>query len=127
MAINQLFKIKPSIDILNKLAFIFGIDLNNLDKKYTFTKKELLEINIETKYDIIKELLKQYYLPCKQKTYLTNLKLQKCITIFRQLLKLYNYSLHSEEKYSNSKKYIIYKIIFNKINNDKIDGIINFD
>ena len=79
------------------------------------------------KYDIIKELLKQYYLPCKQKTYLNNFKLQKCITIFRQLLKLYNYSLLSEEKYSNSKKYIIYKIIFNKINNEKIDGIINFD
>ena len=39
MAINQLFKLKPSIDILNKLAVIFGIDLKNLDKKYTLLKK----------------------------------------------------------------------------------------
>ena len=50
------------------------------------------------------------------------------LTILRQLLKLYNYSLKSYEKYSNSKKYIVYSIIHNKIDStEAIDGIINFD
>ena len=91
MAINQLFKIKPSFEILLKICFLYGIDLNNLEKKNTFTKMELIELQIENYFEIIQELLEQYYLPCKNKKYLECINIKKCITILRQLLKLYNY------------------------------------
>ena len=128
MAINQLFKIKPSFETLLKICFLYGIDLNNLDKKYTFTKMDLIELQIENYFEMIKNLLCQYYLPCKNKKYLECIDIKKSITILRQLLKLYNYSLLSSEHYNNSKKYIVYTIKYNKIETkQKINGIINFD
>ena len=60
---------------------------------------ELIELQIENYYDMIKYMLSQYYLPCKNKKYLECINTKKCITILRQLLKLYNYSyLDSKEK-----------------------------
>lgn len=128
MAVNQLFKTKPNIDIIIKICTFFGIDLNNLDKKKTFTKKELDDIKLKDKYAEIKLLLINYYLPCKTKIYLEDMTIKKCITILRQLMKLYNYSVISSEHYNNSKKYIVYTIHYNNVVNDTlIDGVINFD
>ena len=128
MAINQLFKIKPTIEIFQQICLLFNIDIKNLDKKYSFTKKELIEDNFETHFDTIIKLLDCYYLPCKKKIYLDNITIQKSITLLRQLLKLYNYSLKSEEHYNNSKKYIMYSVIYNKKNNNvSTNGIISFD
>ena len=128
MAVNQLFKTKPTIDIIIKICSFFGIDLNNIDKKNSFTKKELDDINLQDNFNEIKLLLTQFYLPCKTKIYLENITIKKCITILRQILKLYNYSVISCEHYNNSKKYIVYTIKYNiSVNNTIIDGIINFD
>jgi hypothetical protein len=128
MAVNQLFKTKPTIDVIIKICTFFGIDLNNIDKKKTFTKKELDDIKLKDKYDEIKLLLINYYLPCKTKIYLEDMTIKKCITILRQIMKLYNYSVISSEHYNNSKKYIVYTINYNNIiNNTLIDGVINFD
>ena len=128
MAINQLFIVKPPIDILFEICLFFAIDLNNLEKNNTFTKEDLVDINFKENYEKIINLLDEYYLNCKKKIYFDNINDKKCITILRQLLKLYNYSLKSTEKYCNSKKYIVYSIIYNKIDStESIDGIINFD
>ena len=43
--------------------------------------------------------LDDYYLPCKKKIYLNDHDFEKCITILRQCIKLYNYKLVSKEKY----------------------------
>ena len=128
MAINQLFIQKPPIDILVEICLLFGIDLNNLEKNNTFTKEDLVDMNFKENYEKIINLIDNYYLNCKKKIYLHNISDKKCITILRQLLKLYNYSLKSNEKYCNSKKYIVYSVIYNKIDStEAIDGIINFD
>jgi hypothetical protein len=128
MAINQLFINKPPIDILVKIALFFGIDLHNLESNNTFTKQELVDMNLKDNYTIIINLLDEYYLNCKKKIYFDNINDKKCITILRQLLKIHNYSLKSTEKYCNSTKYVMYSIIYNKIDStEAIDGIINFD
>jgi hypothetical protein len=128
MAINQLFKIKPSFDSLLKLCFFFGVDITNIEVKKSFTKLDLLDLKIESSFGEIEQLIGHYYLPCKHKKYLECIDIKKCITILRQFLKLYNYSLISSEHYNNSKKYIIYTIIYNKIENkESFNGIINFD
>lgn len=128
MAINQLYKIKPPIEVLNKLLEMIHLDLEN-DINLTFSLKGLKESNLESKFISINNLLQKYYIPCKKKIYLDNLNIKKFITILRQLLKLYNYKLYSINKYSNGYKYILYNIT--KIINDnikkEINCIISFD
>lgn len=128
MAINQLFKLKPSKEILKEILQYININIDNIDNK-SFSIKDLYENKIEAKFVLIKEKLGPYYLPCKRNVYLENLTIKKFITILRQLLKLYNYKLQSHDKYINGNKYLIYSIIsIQNINNYKdINCIISFD
>ena len=129
MAINQLFKIKPSKGLLKEILLYINIDLDNIEKKDCFSIKDIIDSKIDTKFILIKEKLDNYYLPCKKKIYLDNLTIKKFITILRQLLKLYNFKLQTFDKYNNGNKYIIYYIIsIQNINNKKeINCIISFD
>ena len=123
---NQNFNKNPDMQIIQSILETFGLD--NLEDDRFFTKEHMKEIKTVENLTLLKEKLNEYYLPCKSKIYLKDLTEKKCITILRQLLKLYNYSLNSTEKYCNSTKYIVYSIIYNKIDStEAIDGIINFD
>ena len=42
---------------------------------------------------------------------MNNITIAKSITILRQFLKAFDYTLHSQEKYVNCKKFLVYKII----------------
>ena len=55
-------------------------------------------------------ILKEFYLPCKSKLFLDNLNLKKCITITRQILKLYDYDIVSVERSVNTKKTLFYHL-----------------
>ena len=55
-------------------------------------------------------ILREYYFPCKAKLFLDNLNLKKCITIARQLLKLYDYDILSIERSVNTKKILFYHL-----------------
>lgn len=129
MTINQLFKKKPQKELVEKVLNIFG--LSNFDDTKNFTKKDLENIDTLNNILSIKDLLEEYYLPCKKKVYLDNLTLKKCITILRQLVKLYDYTLKSNEKYIKGEKIIIYYIvpISMKSQNNKIEKncVISFD
>ena len=127
MAINQLFKNKPPYHIVLKICLYFGIDLNDLSKKNSFTKNELVKLDIESKFTEFEEVLKQYYIPCKCKIYLNNITISKSVTILRQLLKLYSFKISSNESYNNSKKYIIYVITQNENKQLTNNGVIKFD
>ena len=73
-------------------------------------------------------MLDIHYLECKKQIYFKDLTDKKCITILRQILRLYNYSVKSSEKYADSRKYILYTVIYNKPESSEgIDGIIKFD
>tara|TARA_B110001469_G_C9399343_1_gene205349 strand:- start:48 stop:434 length:387 start_codon:yes stop_codon:yes gene_type:complete len=128
MAINQLFKIKPTYDLLIKLCFYFMIDLNNLEQKKSFTINELNDIKFDVHIKKIHDMLYPYYLECKSKIYLNNLNKKKIITLLRQILKVYDYKLISTNNYTKSKKYILYTIrkkeAQKKIN---INGVLIFD
>ena len=127
MAINQLFKIKPPFNFILQIALLYGITLDNLSKKSTFTKQELVKLDIVNKIEEIKDKLDNFYLKCKSKIYLNEINVTKCVTILRQLLKLYNYKIQSSEHYNNSKKYIVYTIILNENKPLQNNGIIQFD
>ena len=130
MSINQLFKIKPSIELINEILEYLNIDLNSIETKNYFTMNENIVNNIQENVENIKQKLKDYYIPCKKKIYIDNIDIKKFITIIRQLLKLHNYKLNSIDKYNNGKKYIFYYIISIKNTHNikkDINCIISFD
>jgi len=126
---NQLFaKINPPFDLVKK---ILGLLINYPfdDLHYEFTKKIIIEKKVLDKIGPYIEELKKYYLKCKHAKYLENIDEKKYITILRQIMHPYNYSIKAYEKYNNGEKYLLYVIIKNKEDNKlkKINSVISFD
>ncbi len=116
---NQLFKKLPPIDLFERLVKIYGLtDINDCRK---FTKDHLTKNKTLEKIEGLREELEEYYLPCKTTKYLTDLDEKKLITILRQIAKIFDYHVTSNEKYLNSKKVLQYSLeknnpIFDDIN-----------
>lgn len=108
MTINQLFKNKPPLALINKM--LQGYGLENINDSKTFSRKDLENLKISDFMNQFSKQLYDYYLPCKKKIYLKHITSKTCITILRQCLRIYNYKLNSKEKYIKSEKIIIYKI-----------------
>lgn len=119
MKINQLFRVNIPNELFIKLCKSF--DFNDLANEFIFCKADLVRINTLSKINDLKDELCQYYIPCKAKLYLSNLNIGKCITIFRQILRLNNMVLISHQKYVQYKKTTFYTIKHNTlISNDDI-------
>lgn len=112
MTINQLFLIKPPMDLLLKL--LKQCSINSLDSNVQISLKSLDLNNTLIKSKLILDDISEYYLPCKKKICFNDLDNKKLITIIKQLLKLYDYKFQSKEKYSHGRKYTVYKIIHTK-------------
>ena len=111
MTKNQLFRKIPPRNMVIKILNAFGLkDFN--DQKY-FSRKDLESINCVQKINEMKNILGEYYLPCKSRTYLNDLTNKNSITILRQIVKLYDYNVVSKEKYIKGDKFIIYQLIPN--------------
>jgi hypothetical protein len=100
MPINQIFNKKVPIKLIIDIVNIIGI--KDLDDTRDFYYS-----NIESKIEKMNEKLnelKQFYIPCKRKIYFTEIDNKKIITILRQTLKLYDYTIISKEKYMKDQK-----------------------
>ena len=125
---NQLFikEIVPFNLVQKILNIIINKDLND-NIYFEFSIKNLINKKILEKIkDFIPEL-KKYYLKCKHKKYLEDLNEKKIITILRQILRLYDFTINSMEKYDDGQKYLLYIIEKKKLIFKKIDSVINFD
>ena len=110
---NQLFKKIPTKELLYKVLLCFDItDLDN--SKVSFCRKDIVRLDSVNKLNNITDELKEYYLPCKARTYLNELNEKNIVTILRQILKNFNYNIVSKEKYLRGEKFILYNIIANK-------------
>lgn len=109
---NQLFKIIPDENIIQDILEAFG--LTNLEDTRLFTKSHMKEINTVDKINELKEKLTEYYLPCKAKKYLNDLDEKKCITILRQIVKLYHYKCIGLEKSIKGNKTMTYRLLYSK-------------
>ena len=117
----------PDFEYIQPILECFNIVDVNSNK--SFTKKDLKSFGtIQKLLDKI-HLLEELYLPCKAKIYLKELTEKKCITILRQLLKLFNLNLKSSEKYFHGEKMIEYNIYNNEKQNIDIKEkcVISFD
>ena len=113
MKINQLFSRMIPEYILQMLLESFN--LKSLRDHTEFPAKDLEKINTVDRFKIIIPLLQVYYLPCKFKIYLVDLHVQKCLTVLRQVIRLYNVRLISIERYLKKRKIIVYSL--NNIDN----------
>ena len=114
---SQTFKIKPSIEIINKLLDCIG--LSGLDCGEEFTLKKLVENNVIEKFKTIEPELVPFYVPCKARKYLNKYEVKNIITIVRQFLKTCAYNFETKEKYSNKRKFLIYKIVKNRVEEEE--------
>ena len=109
MPVNQLFRTMPDRSFVISLLNLYGIEDFN-DTRY-FTKDNLVSLNTIEELNELKEKFKDYYIPCKSKTYLEDITIPRSIVILRQFLKCHGYTLFSKEKFIKSKKHTIYKIV----------------
>lgn len=109
MTKNQLFKNIPSEEICTEVLQAFG--LKSIYDTTNFSKKDLDLIGTVQKIYELKEKLEYFYIPCKARTYLNDLCPKNCITILRQILKIFDRTVTSREKYIRGQKYVIYQII----------------
>jgi len=133
MVLKQLFVSKPPLELLNNIIKGFGLKTLNDTKEFSYINMNKLDTL--TIFKNLENELNKYYLPCKKKKYfnnINNLTNKQAITIFRQILKIYDYDLYSKEKFIKGIKYSVYKIIskneklFN-LTKKKKEIIISFD
>ena len=109
MPVNQLFRTMPDRSFVISLLNLYGIEDFN-DTRY-FTKENLETLNTTEELKELEDKLRNYYIPCKAKTYLEEITIPRSIVILRQFLKCHGYTLFSKEKFIKSKKHTIYKIV----------------
>ena len=102
---SQLFKEFPPIDLIIEIIKLYG--LKDMDDIRSFTRKDLSKLNTVHKLKDYKEVLCNYYIPCKSRLYLNELNEKNIITI----LKTINYTIDSREKCLKGNKFITYRII----------------
>ena len=119
MTTNQLFKITPDINIINLLLTSFGLE--NLEDTRLFTKDYMKEINTVENINKLRDQLNEYYIPCKSKVYLYGLNEKKALTILRQFIRIFNYTLYSKDKSNKGKKETYYSLVY--MNNNSLSPI----
>lgn len=109
MTKNQLFRSTPPRSLCLEVIQCFG--LTGFEDSRNFSRKDLINFNSIEKLNKLKSRLFDYYLPCKARTYLSDLNTKSVITLLRQLVRLYGFSISSREKYIKGDKFIIYQLI----------------
>lgn len=120
---NQLFKTQPPKELVEKILEHLGIVGFNENYKFSredIQKKEFIDKLMEIPFE-------DYYINCKYQKYFENLDEKKCITILRQLLRLYGYKIKSTEKFSNGHKFLLYQLEKNNIPETPKKNILVFD
>jgi hypothetical protein len=109
MKINQLFTKMMDEETLHKLLICYN--LSGLHDSRMFSKKELEQFGTVEKVSALTSDLENFYLKCKAKLYLSNITTKKCLTILKQVVRLYQFSVESHEKNINNRKVIYYQLV----------------
>ena len=107
--INQLFRSQPSRELACQLVHYFG--LAGLQDNKPFSKFDMRrEQTIEKIRGNLLGDLKEIYIHCKAKSYLTELDERSVITILRQILRTQGYTITSRSKYRSGERFKEYQI-----------------
>ena len=109
MTKNQLFRSIPPRSLCLEVINAFGLE--GFEDSRNFSRQDLVKVNCVEKLNSLKSKLADYYLPCKSRTYLNDLNTKNVITLLRQLVRLFGFSVSSREKYIKGDKFIIYQLV----------------
>lgn len=126
MSLFQLFKKKPSDEVIDELLQATGF--NSLENPKVVSRTQLDNQDVINKYLKVQTKILPYYIPCKSKKYiLDNPNAKNIVTVLRHLLKTRGYSVQSQEKYQSGHKTIFYNIVSK--NEEKAENIhiVKFD
>jgi hypothetical protein len=108
MKINQLFRTPVSTELCSRVLECFG--LNGWGDCTPFSRHDLERIGTARRMGQLMCELDKYYIPCKGRVYLVAGSLNKCITILKQLSRLYGHRVLSREHTVNKEKIIMYHL-----------------
>jgi len=103
---QQLFKAIPPVELVNEVLGFFGIQ--NFNENYNFTIDDINNKHVIQK--LLKLPFEDFYIHGKYELYFSKMDYRSCITILRQLLKIYGYKVITIEKYTPTRKYLSYHI-----------------
>ena len=104
------FRKLPEKEVLDRLLLCFGIE--EYGQEVSFTKEDLKRVGTLDKVQELLADLRNYYIPCKARVYLEEVTIPKCITILRQILRLYSCYLLSNQKMKHGTKQVHYMIMY---------------
>lgn len=126
MSLFQLFRKKPSDDIITELLTATGF--NSLDDPKKVTRSCLECDETIKKFLEVQTKLAPFYIPCKAKKYLLpEPNAKNMITVIRHFLKLKSHTVMAHEKYKAGQKMIIYRIAPRLITDVNDEHVIKFD
>ncbi len=113
MTFNQLFKKKPTLELVFKILSLLKINTLEEMKTKSFSKNEITE-NILKQMEELKPEFEDYYIKCKFDVYFTFIDDKKLITILRQCLRAVDLKLVSKKEYISGKRLIVYSVLNTK-------------
>ena len=110
MKINQLFRKEVDRSLVDEVARCFGLE--GMDDPSPFHKLQFVARDTVNRMMDLLPLLEDAYIPCKALMYVHHMERdpQKCITVFKQMLRLFERRLHTSERNVAGKKVIVYRI-----------------
>jgi len=116
---NQLFCKLPTLVLFERFVKIYGLtDINDCRK---FTRDILITNQTLERFDGFREELEEYYIPCKSEKYLYDMNEKKLVTVLRQIAKVFDYNVISNEKYLNAHKVLQYALEKNGVGDEYIN------
>ena len=113
MTVNQLFKKRPTIELV--LGILKLLKINNLEEtKYKSFSKNDITPTVLSEIDNMSSTFNDYYIKCKYDIYFTFIDQKKVVTILRQCLKAIDYKLTSRKEYISGKRIIVYSVVNTK-------------
>jgi hypothetical protein len=109
----QLFSKIPEYNVLDEIEKIYPIS-GFRKRKVIFTKDSMNEFNTFEKIKTLIPILKKYYMPCKQKIFLNYINFRKSLTILRQILRVFGFSIKHKERFIQYRKQYEYWIVYDK-------------
>jgi hypothetical protein len=126
MSLFQLFRKKPSDDVIDELLTATGF--NTLEDPKKVNRTYLESEAVINNYVEMQQKLAPFYIPCKAKKYLiTEPTPKNMITVIRQFLKIKCHTVMAHEKYHAGNKMIIYRIAPRLITDLNDEHVIKFD
>jgi hypothetical protein len=110
MKINQLFNKPVPDDVACRVLHCFG--LSGFQDRRMFSKFDMENFGTVHRMSAMVSELTHFYMPCKARTYLLDTpNTKKCVTILKQIIRLYGFTLMSRERNVHGKKVIFYQVM----------------